>query len=336
MDDDVAVTTQAAVSREVAKQMYTTMTIAAACDERLRRAISSGEFAAGMWPSRGQEAIAAGVGAALRRDDRLVTTYRGVHDLVGKGVPLVEIMGEFAGRLAGASHGKSGMMHITAPDYGVMLTTGIVGAGMPVAVGLAIAAQAEGSDRVVSVSFGDGASNTGTFHEAMNLASLWDLPVIFVCQNNQFGEHTATEHTMKIERIADRAIAYAMPGTRIDGNDPEEVYRTIGEAVERGRNGGGPTLVECVTFRLKGHSWGDQQKYIEPERLKAAADADPVPRYRAKLLETEVLSEEELAAIDADAPEQVQRALDEAFQTPAPGMDELNMHLYDDMAGIPS
>jgi pyruvate dehydrogenase E1 component alpha subunit len=315
--------------------MYSTMTVAAACDERLRRAISSGEFSAGMWPSRGQEAIAAGVGAALRRDDRLVTTYRGVHDLVGKGVPLPEILGEFAGRSAGASRGKSGMMHITCPEHGVMLTTGIVGAGLPVAVGLAIAAQQQGRDRVVSVSFGDGASNTGSFHEALNLASIWGAPVVFVCQNNQFGEMTPIEETMKVERIADRAVGYSIPGVRVDGNDPEEVYEVVSEAAGRARSGGGPTLVECLTFRLKGHSWGDQQRYIPPERLAEAESADPIPRYRSKLIAAGVLSAEELTSIEEDAREQVEAALKEVLQTSPPGNDELDIHLYADMEGIP-
>ncbi|EUA75248.1 thiamine pyrophosphate enzyme, C-terminal TPP binding domain protein [Mycobacterium xenopi 4042] len=149
---------------------------------------------------------------SLREDDQLVTTYRGLHDLIGKGVPLEEIYGEMMGRTVGASRGKGGTMHIANPGRGVMLSTGIVGAGPPVGVGLAMAAKRKGLDRVTAVSFGDGATNTGSFHEAANMAALWDLPLVFVCQNNRYAEMTPTEHTMKLEHVADRAAGYAMPG----------------------------------------------------------------------------------------------------------------------------
>jgi pyruvate dehydrogenase E1 component alpha subunit len=326
----------AAVSDDVARQLYTTMALAAACEDRLRRGMASGEFAAIIWPARGQEAIAAGFGEALRRDDRLVTTYRGIHDLIAKGVPLTEIMGEILNRTPGASRGKGGTMHITCPDAGVMLCTGIVGAGVPVAVGLALAARQEGSDRVVAVTFGDGATNTGSFHEGLNLASTWQLPVVFICQNNLFAEMTPIEDTMHIEQVADRALAYAMPGHRIDGNDPEAVFTAVSEAVERGRRGGGPTLLECVTFRFDGHYFGDQQKYMPSEKLAAAAAADPIPRYRQKLVDGGVLSDDALAAIDQQCREKVEQALQDVLAAPAPELDELDRDLYQSMKGVPA
>jgi pyruvate dehydrogenase E1 component alpha subunit len=316
--------------------MYTTMTLAAACDERLRRGISRGEFAATIWPSRGQEAIPAGFGAALRRDDRLVTTYRGLHDLIGKGVPLTEVIGEVLGRRVGASRGKGGTMHITCPEEGVMLCTGIVGAGVPVAVGLALAARQQGSDRVVAVCFGDGATNTGSFHEGMNLASTWQLPVIFICQNNLFAEMTPIADTMHIDQVADRALAYAMPGYRIDGNDPDAVYQAVSRAAELGRSGGGPTLLECVTFRFKGHYAGDPQKYMPAEELAAAEAADPIPRYREKLIASGVCSEEELAAIDRQSEEKMEAALEEVLAAPPPDVDEIEKDFYVEMKGVPA
>ncbi|TCJ33701.1 thiamine pyrophosphate-dependent dehydrogenase E1 component subunit alpha [Parafrankia sp. BMG5.11] len=316
--------------------MYTTMTLAAACDERLRRGILRGEFAATIWPSRGQEAIPAGMGAALRTDDRLVTTYRGLHDLIGKGVPLTQVIGEVLGHSVGASRGKGGTMHITAPEQGVMLCTGIVGAGVPVAVGLALAAVQQGSDRVAAVCFGDGATNTGSFHEGMNLASTWQLPVIFVCQNNLFAEMTPIGDTMHIDQVADRALAYAMPGLRIDGNDPEAVYQAVTVAAERSRGGGGPTLLECVTFRFKGHYTGDQMSYMPPDELAAAEAVDPIPRYRQKLLDNGVSSEDELAAIDEQATQQVDTALQEVLAASVPGLDELEKDFFVDMKGIPA
>ena len=325
----------AAVDEVIARRLYETMVLAAAVDERLRQGIARGEFAATIWPSRGQEAIAAGLGAALRRDDRMVTTYRGLHDMIGKGVPLLEVLGEVLGRAIGASNGKGGTMHITCPEEGLMLSTGIVGAGVPVAVGLALAARQQGSDRVVAVCFGDGATNTGSFHEGMNLASTWQLPIIFVCQNNLFAEMTPIEETMRISQVADRALAFAMPGFRIDGNDPEVVFRAATEAAERGRNGGGPTLLECVTFRFKGHFMGDPQRYMSPERLAAAEADDPIPRYRRKLLEAYMLSEERLGDIETQASEHVQSTLRAVLDAPAPGLEELDRDFFANMKGIP-
>ena len=164
------------------------------------------------------------------------------------------------GRTVGASRGKGGTMHIAKPEAGVMLSTGIVGAGPPVAVGLAMAAKRKGIDRVTVVSFGDGATNTGSFHEAANMAALWDLPVVFVCQNNLYAEMTPTRDTMKIEHVADRAAGYGMPGVRVDGNDPLAVVEALAEALGQARNGDGPTFIECVTFRFRGHYFGDRQQ----------------------------------------------------------------------------
>ncbi|WP_084740235.1 thiamine pyrophosphate-dependent enzyme [Cryptosporangium aurantiacum] len=312
------------------------MTLAQAVDARLRKGIGRGEFFAVIWPSRGQEAVAAGVGAALRRDDRLVTTYRGIHDLVGKGVPLTEILGEILGKSIGASKGKGGTMHITAPEQGVALTTGIVGAGVPVAVGLALAAKQQGSDRVAVVNFGDGATNTGSFHEGMNLASTWQLPVVFVCQNNLWAEMTPVGETMNIDQVVDRRLAYAMAGERVDGNDPEAVHRAVTAAVERARTGGGPTFIEAVTFRFEGHYFGDQQKYMPTDELQAAKDADPIPRYRQRLIDAGLLSDSDLTAIEQDATAQVDAALAEVLAAQAPDLAELDQDVFVNMEGIPS
>jgi pyruvate dehydrogenase E1 component alpha subunit len=306
------------------------MTLAQAVDARLRKGIGRGEFAAVIWPSRGQEAIAAGVGAALRRDDRVVTTYRGIHDLVSKGVPLTEVIGEVLGRSLGASKGKGGTMHITCPEEGVLLTTGIVGAGVPVAVGIALAAKQQGSDRVVAVNFGDGATNTGSFHEGMNLASTWQLPVIFVCQNNLWAEMTPIGDTMNIKQVVDRRLAYGMEGSRVDGNDPEAVHQAVSAAAERGRNGGGPTFLECVTFRFEGHYFGDQQKYLPADELSAAREQDPIPRYRQKL------PDDEAAAIEEDATARVEAALQEVLAAPPPELDELDKDVFADQNGVPA
>jgi acetoin:2,6-dichlorophenolindophenol oxidoreductase subunit alpha len=313
---------------EVQQRLYALMVLMKAADDRLSKGIGTGEFMCVYWPSRGQEAIAAAMGVALRPDDQLVTTYRGLHDLIGKGVPLEEIYGEMMGRTVGASRGKGGTMHIAKPEVGVMLSTGIVGAGPPVAVGLAMAAKRKGLDRVTVVSFGDGATNTGSFHEAANMAALWDLPMVFVCQNNLYAEMTPTHDTMKLERVADRAAGYGMPGVRIDGNDPLAVKAALDEALRRARQGAGPTFVECVTFRFRGHYFGDRMPYIPKEQLAAALAADPVPRFRRHLAESGGCDEDELARIDEQALATVESALQKVIGADSPSADELDQDVY--------
>ncbi|WAC94122.1 thiamine pyrophosphate-dependent dehydrogenase E1 component subunit alpha [Mycobacterium sp. Aquia_213] len=315
-------------SPEVQKRLYELMVLMKAADDRLSKGIGTGEFMCVYWPSRGQEAIAAAMGVALRPDDQLVTTYRGLHDLIGKGVPLEEIYGEMMGRTVGASRGKGGTMHIAKPEVGVMLSTGIVGAGPPVAVGLAMAAKRKGLDRVTVVSFGDGATNTGSFHEAANMAALWDLPIVLVCQNNLYAEMTPTRDTMKLEQVADRAAGYGMPGVRVDGNDPLAVKAALDEALRRARDGAGPTFIECVTFRFRGHYFGDRMSYIPKEQLEAALAADPVPRFGRHLVDSGVCDERELARIDDEARSTVESALQTVISADAPTIDELDQDVY--------
>jgi acetoin:2,6-dichlorophenolindophenol oxidoreductase subunit alpha len=310
------------------RRLYALMVLMKAADDRLSKGIGTGEFMCVYWPSRGQEAIAAALGVALRPDDQLVTTYRGLHDLIGKGVPLEEIYGEMMGRTVGASRGKGGTMHIAKPEVGVMLSTGIVGAGPPVAVGLAMAAKRKGLDRVTVVSFGDGATNTGSFHEAANMAALWDLPMVFVCQNNQYAEMTPTADTMKLEQVADRAAGYGMPGVRVDGNDPLAVKAALDAALQRARGGAGPTFIECVTFRFRGHYFGDRMPYIPKNQLEAALAADPVPRFRRHLADAGTCGEDELAGIEDEAAATVEAALQAVMSADSPTADELDRDVY--------
>jgi pyruvate dehydrogenase E1 component alpha subunit len=309
-------------------RIYALMVLMKAADDRLSKGIGTGEFMCVYWPSRGQEAIAAAMGVSLREDDQLVTTYRGLHDLIGKGVPLEEIYGEMMGRTVGAGRGKGGTMHIANPDKGVMFCTGIVGAGPPVGVGLAMAAKRKGLDRVTVVSFGDGATNTGSFHEAANMAALWDLPIVLVCQNNLFAEMTPTEDTMKLERVADRAAGYGMPGVRVDGNDPLAVAAALDDALSRARRGDGPTFIECVTFRFRGHYFGDRMAYIPKEQLADAMAADPVPRFRTHLIDAGVCTDDELDRIESDALKTVESALESVMSADAPTVEELDRDVY--------
>ncbi|HZU50021.1 MAG TPA: thiamine pyrophosphate-dependent dehydrogenase E1 component subunit alpha [Mycobacterium sp.] len=325
----------AAVPADTQRRIYELMVLMKAADDRLSKGIGTGEFMCVYWPSRGQEAVAAAIGVSLRDDDQLVTTYRGLHDLIGKGVPLEEIYGEMMGRTVGAGRGKGGTMHIAKPDKGVMLSTGIVGAGVPVGVGLAMAAKRKGLDRVTVVSFGDGATNTGSFHEAANMAALWDLPMVLLCQNNRYAEMTPTEHTMKLERIADRAAGYGIPGVRVDGNDPLAVKSALDDALDRARRGDGPTLLECVTFRFRGHYFGDRMPYIPKDQLAAAMAADPVPRFRGHLAETGICGDDELDRIEREVADTVEAALQSVMSAEPATVEDLERDVYADPIGFP-
>jgi pyruvate dehydrogenase E1 component alpha subunit len=306
------------------------MVLVAATDDALRSALSAGTITMAYYSPRGQEAVAAGAAAALRADDYLVTTYRGLHDQLAKGVPLRPLLAEMLGRAEGTGKGKGGPMHVVWPEAGLMLTTGVVGSGLPIACGLGWSSQRDGRGRVTLVSFGDGATNIGAFHEACNLAALWQLPVIFLCQNNGYGEHTAFAHHQRTAHVADRAAAYAMPGVTVEGNDPEAVYRAVHDAVDRARSGQGPTLIEAVTYRLFGHVFGDRMAYVPPDELEAAWSEEPVGRYRRGLLDIGVLSEESASEMEKECADEVAATLAEVLTLPEPGPEEL---LTDVVAG---
>jgi pyruvate dehydrogenase E1 component alpha subunit len=219
-------------------------------------------------------------------------------------------------------------MHLTDVAHGVMVTTGIVGASMPIANGLAWASQLRGEDRVSVATFGDGASNIGAFHEALNLAAVWKLPTIFLCQNNRYGEHTKYAKATGAARIADRAVAYGIPGIHVDGNDPIAMYGAVAEAVARARAGEGPTLIEAMTFRFHGHVFGDAGGYIPKEELAEAIANDPYPRFRAKLIADGTATEDELASIEAGWEAALDEAVEFALASPFPPAEEANTDVY--------
>jgi acetoin:2,6-dichlorophenolindophenol oxidoreductase subunit alpha len=318
------------------RRMYQVMSLIRACDERVRRGLSGGEFACTYWPATGQEAIAAALGAVLRPEDQLVTTYRGLHDQIAKGVPIGPLVAEILTRSTGVNGGRGGSMHISHPPSGLVLSTGIVGSGLPIAVGIGLAAQLEGADRVAVASFGDGATGTGSFHEAVNLAALWRLPVVLVCQNNRYAEMTPTAHAQPVTDVADRAAGYGLPGVLVDGNDPDAVYRALGTAVDQAREGHGPTLLECTTYRLWGHYFGDAMKYMPPEELAEARRSEPVGRYRAVLLESGVLDEPGAALIEERARDQVEQAFVAALGAALPEGGQAFVDVYGDGSGVPA
>lgn len=308
--------------RDTLIEIYRRTVLINRADEKFRAMIGGGQLAIVYYPVRGQEVLSAAMMTALRPDDYLVTTYRGVHDQLAKGIPIRELWAEFAGRATGTCKGKGGPMHITHPASGVMVTTGVVGSGLPIANGLGIASLLRGDGRVTVVCFGDGASNIGAFHEALNMASVSKLPVIFLCQNNLYAEHTTYAFGTSAKQIVDRAIAYDMRGEQVDGNDPVAMYRAAKAAVDHARAGHGPTLLEAKTFRFNGHLLGDTSHYIPAEQMAAAKAADPVPAFRTRLLEMQV-SEAELAAIEVVAQAAVDDAAQFALDSPYPDPAEI-------------
>ncbi len=312
--------------------IYRRAALLKANDERSRKVITTGRLMMPYYSYRGQEIIPSALCASLTDEDYLVTIYRGIHDMLAKGMPLNDLWAEIAGRTGGTCKGKGGPMHLTYPKKGIMVTTGIVGSSMPIANGLAWGAQLSGDGRVAVATFGDGASNIGAFHEALNLAAVWKLPVVFVCQNNLYGEHTTYEKATAAKRVADRAVSYDIPGVRVDGNDPVEMYRASREAVDRARAGEGPTLIEAMTFRFHGHVFGDADGYMDKAQKAAAVAADPVPRLRARLIAEGIADEARLTAIEAEIDAAIDAAVEHALASPLPGLAELTTDVYGEAA----
>jgi TPP-dependent pyruvate/acetoin dehydrogenase alpha subunit len=297
-------------------------------DEKVRGLLMSGRMAAVYYSPRGQEILAACMGVNLKPTDYLVTTYRGMHDQVAKGIPLRQLFAEYYGKVTGTCKGKGGPMHITYPTAGIMVTTGVVGAGLPIANGLALASQLKNDGRVTVVTFGDGASNIGAFHESLNMASLWKLPVIFLCQNNGYGECTKYEKATAVDNIADRAASYNMRGVTVDGNDAHAMHEAMREAVEHARNGDGPTLLEAKTFRFMGHYFGDPGAYIPKEEYAAALARDPMPIWRKAVIDSRAASEGDLETLATQLNAEIDDALQFALDSAPPDVSEIDIDIY--------
>jgi pyruvate dehydrogenase E1 component alpha subunit len=280
-------------------------------------------FAAGKLPGFvhlyiGEEAVATGVCANLTAQDYITSTHRGHGHLIAKGGKVDLMMAELYGKATGYCKGKGGSMHIADVDLGILGANGIVGAGQPIAVGAAFACKYKGSGAVAVCFFGDGASNRGTFHEALNLASIWKLPVVFVCENNMYGISNCQRDHMNICDISDRAAAYGIPGVTVDGNDVVAVFEAAAEGVKRARQGDGPSLIECKTWRWRGHFEGDPATYKNPEEQKSWLQKDPIPRLAQKIIELGCATEADLAQIADAVKAQVAAAVAFAESSPDP------------------
>jgi len=276
----------------------------------------------------GQEAVAVGVCANLRKEDYVVSTHRGHGHCIAKGADLKRVMAEILGRKTGYCKGKGGSMHIADFSVGILGATGVVGAGIPIAAGAGLSIKLRGTDQVVACFFGDGASNQGTFHEGINMAAIWRLPVLFVCENNLYAMGTRQSRVMLIENIANRASAYGIPGVTVDGNDVLAVYEVARQAVERAKKGEGPTLIECKTYRHKGHSRFDPATYRPKEEVEFWLKKDPIPRFRNKLLEMNILTEKEAKQLEDKVLEEIKEAVKFALESPYPEPEEALKDVY--------
>jgi pyruvate dehydrogenase E1 component alpha subunit len=278
----------------------------------------------------GHEAIASGFALAMQKDDYTFCTYRGHHHTLARGAPMAGVLGELMGRQCGLLGGKGGSMHLTSVEHGVMGSYAIVGAHLPIAAGAAWSAQYRGSKQASVAFFGDGATNIGAFHEALNLAVVWKLPVLFVCENNLYMEYTPISSVTAVPHpAADRASAYGLPSINIDGNDVDVVYQTACAALDLARRGEGPSLIECKTYRHSGHSRADPAKYRPAGELESWLQRDPVPTYRQRLLAQGVL-EQQLVGLEREVLAEVDRATAIAQASPAPTIESAYTQVWAD------
>ena len=283
--------------------------------------------------SIGQEASAMGICLPLSDSDYITSTHRGHGHCIAKGADVSRMFAEFFGKTTGYCQGRGGSMHIADVSKGNLGANGIVGGGIPIAVGAALSAKKQKNGRVVACFFGDGANNEGAFHEALNIASVWALPVVFVCENNQYGMSTSTERSTAIKNIADRAAGYAMPGVIVDGNVLSDVAEAAFAAVTRARAGLGPTLIECKTYRHRGHSRSDRNRYRTKEEMDSwINDRDPIALFEKDLIEFGVLDTAAIAAIRADVETEIAAGIAFAMASPAPELSALEEFVYTEAA----
>ena len=318
------------IDRETQLRMYRLMVECRQFETRAQELFFEGLVRGTTHLGIGQEAVAAGFAAAMRDDDWTFATYRGHNHALVRGTPMGPLYAELFGRAGGLMGGKGGSMHITSVDHHMMGSYAIVGAHLPIALGAAWSAQYRGSGQVAVCFFGDGTTNIGAFHEALNMAAVWKAPVVFVCENNQYMEYTAIRDVTAVEHpAADRAGAYGLPSIVVDGNDVEAVHRVARTAIDLARSGGGPSLVEAVTYRHGGHSRADPGKYRPDDEVAAWKARDPIPAYRAQLAAVGV-GESKLEGIDAEARQLVAAAEAEARGAPEPADAVLETQVWAD------
>lgn len=322
---DVSATGESVAER---KQWYRTMLLIRMFEDTVQHLFARGLVPGTTHLCQGQEAVPVGAISALGPDDYLTITYRGHGHALARGMDPMRAFAELMGREAGVCHGRGGSMHLTEFSRGLIGAFAIVGAGLPVAVGAALSAQLRGSSQIAMTFFGDGATNIGTFHEALNMASVWKAPVVFICENNLYGEYSPIRTTTPFDDLATRAAAYAMPAAVVDGNDVDAVHAAALQAVRRARSGGGPTLIECKTYRYSGHSRTDPGKYRQPGELDMWKARDPLIVFGQRLTSEGTATDDELEAIRREVEHTIEQAVEQATATPWPSIEEMTRYAY--------
>src|SRR5512132_348931 len=317
-----------ALTREQLLSVYRMMRTIREFEERVHAEFATGEIPGFVHLYAGEEASAVGVCSNLDDRDTIASTHRGHGHCIARGVDVAEMMAEIYGRKTGSCHGKGGSMHIADLSRGMLGANGIVGGGPPLICGTALAAKLKGTGGVSVAFFGDGASNQGTTLESMNLASVWNLPAIFVAENNGYAETTSSTWSVASDNIADRAAGFGMPGVIVDGFDFFAVYEAAGEAIDLARKGGGPTLIEVKFTRYFGHFEGDQQRYRADEVARARETLDCLKRFRGRVTETGQLADHQLNEIDNEVARLIDEAVAEAKAAPKPSQADLTTDVY--------
>jgi 2-oxoisovalerate dehydrogenase E1 component len=325
---DMAQAVQAELGKDDLLQLYRQMLEIRRCEEQLARLHQSGQIPGACHTYVGEEAIATGVCAHLRPDDTVLSTHRGHGHALAKGVPPRELIAELLGKATGCSHGRGGSMHLFKPEVGMLGTSGIVGPSILMATGAAYTYMLKKSDQVSVAFFGDGAVNNGAFHEGLNLATIWDLPVLFVCENNLYATEVPFSTVTRQPEVARKAAAYGLPGIAVDGNDILAVYQAAGEAIERARAGGGPTLLECKTYRTRPHSEGMRDgSYRTREEIDAWRARDPITMLRDGLVQEKIAETQEIDQIDGAVQDLIAEAVEFARESPWPEAVSATMHI---------
>ena len=319
-----------AIEREFMEDVYIRMRKIREFETKAMGFFADGRIHGAVHLYTGEEAIAAGICRSLRDDDYITSTHRGHGHIIAKGGDLKYMMAELFGRETGYCKGKGGSMHIADTTKGILGANGVVGAGLTIAVGAGLSCSYRGTNQVCVCFFGDAATNQGTFHESLNLASLWKLPVVFVCENNGFGISVSQERHMAIKDISVRSVAYGFPGVTVDGNNALEVYEAGRVAVERARAGEGPTLIECKTWRQRGHFEGDMARYKPPEVQEAWLARDPLPHFIKIMLENG-FTESEIEALDKAVNDEMEAAIKFAEESPYPSLESTVEDIYTDI-----
>ena len=317
-----------AVAKKELLDMYRIMIRIRRFEERVSQEFAAGNIPGSVHVYIGEEAVATGAIAHLRTDDYIMSTHRGHGHLIAKGGQTNLMMAELFAKKTGYCQGKGGSMHIADLDIGMLGAAGIVGSGIPIATGAGLSARLRGTDQVTICFFGDGASNIGRFHEGINLAAVWKLPVIFICENNLWAVSVPTSTSLAIDDIADRGVGYGIPGVVVDGQDAMAVYDTVGEAVARARKGEGPTLIEAKTYRYRGHFEGDAGTYRPKEEIEKWMARDPVRIFQEQLINTKGLTVKQAEEIDREILAEIDKAVQFAKESPFPEPEEALNNVY--------